>query len=76
MGVARQDGRQADPRAVHVVDIRLPACPPRSHRVVELVRQHGWADADRWLEAWEEAWAANLEACRPGPRGACSIQLT
>ncbi|PSC68491.1 sulfotransferase [Micractinium conductrix] len=47
-----------------------------AQEVVELVRQHGWADADRWLEAWEEAWAANLEACRPGPRGACSIQLT
>ncbi|KAL4429840.1 hypothetical protein ABPG77_010957 [Micractinium sp. CCAP 211/92] len=47
-----------------------------AQRVASIVRQHGFADADRWLTNWERAWRDNLERCQAGPYGLCLVQLT
>ncbi|KAL4437388.1 hypothetical protein ABPG75_004527 [Micractinium tetrahymenae] len=47
-----------------------------AQRVVDIVRQHGFADPAAWLKNWERAWQQNLEGCQAGPDGQCSVQLT
>lgn len=45
--------------------------------VVEIVRQHGFADAEKWMQNWEDAWQANLDKnCDPKPSGACTVRVT
>ncbi|KAL4429841.1 hypothetical protein ABPG77_010958 [Micractinium sp. CCAP 211/92] len=48
-----------------------------AQEVVEIVRQHGFADPAAWMQNWEDAWQENLEEnCEPGMQGTCMIQVT
>ncbi|KAL4437389.1 hypothetical protein ABPG75_004528 [Micractinium tetrahymenae] len=48
-----------------------------AQEVVDIVRQHGFADPAAWLKNWEDAWQENLEEnCEPGMQGTCMIQVT
>lgn len=43
-------------------------------RVVALLEQHGLADRELFLPAWQQVWDANLDTCDAD--GWCMIQLS
>ena len=46
-------------------------CTLLPRRVVEIVRQYGFADADAWMANWEAAWQVRVAACRSLLRRGC-----
>lgn len=73
---SRRDENDGWPLTRHEYTNLVDLARQDAAEVVALVRRHGFADADRWLSNWEEAWQSNMAACQAGPEGQCRVQLT